>query len=133
MQQTPFGVCFRVEALGVSREWLTGGASDKDANMILGIVIRERFAVEITNALSDELHAPIVVFVSMSAGVVGIIACDYRDSSVKQAAGKSTCSAEQINRFRHQRTATRLFSSETRRHAIGPYLCSKAKAILGNG
>jgi hypothetical protein len=68
--------------------------------MILGVVTRERFAVEIANALSDELHASIVVFVSMSAGVVDIIACDYRDSSVKQAAGKSTCSTEQINRCR---------------------------------
>ena len=102
MQQTPFGVCLRVEATGVSREWLTGGATDKYANMILGVVTRERLAVEIANALSDELHVPIVVFVSMSTGVVGIIACDYRNSSVKQATGKSTCSAEQINRCRHQ-------------------------------
>jgi hypothetical protein len=101
LQQAPFGVCFRVEALCVSREWLTGSATDKDANMILGVVTRERLAVEFANALSDETRAPIVVLVRMSTGVVGIIACNYRDSSVKQAAGKSTCSAEQINRCRH--------------------------------
>jgi hypothetical protein len=133
MQQIPFDVCLRVEALGISGKWLTGGAPDKDANMILGVVTCERLAVEFANALSDELRAFIVVFVRMSTGVVGIIARDHRDSSVKQAAGKSTCSTEQINRFRHQRTATCFISSETRRHAIGLYVCSEMKAVFGNG
>jgi hypothetical protein len=133
MQQTPFSVWLRVEATGIPGKWLTGSAADKYANMMLGVVTPERLAVEFADTLSNELYPLIIMLVSMSAGVVGIIACDYRDSSVKQASGKPACSAEQINRFRHQRATTSFISSGMRRHAIGPYLCSKAETILCNG